>query len=104
MDAGDVRRVLDEVEKLPSGLFSKRPAEPTEPRHVDTSSRSARPCTEVETGKVPLIFVHSAPRTSSTWFWDKSRRRPSALCYYEPFNEVAAWISPAEASVVSGAS
>jgi hypothetical protein len=32
------------------------------------------------------VFIHSSPRTSSTWFWLKFREVPSTLCYYEPFS------------------
>jgi glycosyltransferase involved in cell wall biosynthesis/tetratricopeptide (TPR) repeat protein len=33
-----------------------------------------------------LIFIHAAPRTSSTWFWSKFREHPATLCYFEPFD------------------
>jgi len=39
------------------------------------------------------IFIHSAPRTSSTWFWARFRALPDALCFYEPFNEGQTWLT-----------
>ena len=46
----------------------------------------------------PLVFIHAAPRTSSTWFWSRFREHSSTLCYYEPFNSVLAEITPETAS------
>ena len=42
----------------------------------------------------PPVFIHAAPRTSSTWFWLKFRELPSTLCYYEPFNYALNWMTP----------
>lgn len=36
---------------------------------------------------MPLVFVYSSFRTSSTWFWSALRKNPSLTCYYEVFNE-----------------
>lgn len=35
----------------------------------------------------PPIFLHSSFRTSSTWLWNKLRRLPNVMAYYEVFNE-----------------
>jgi len=105
VDANDVRHILDDAEHLPTGApHQPSRTEPTETPLVDKLSVPLVPEQVSTPDLASLIFIHSAPRTSSTWFWDKFRGLPSTLCYYEPFNEVAAWISPAEAAVVSGAS
>ena len=39
------------------------------------------------------VFIHAAPRTSSTWFWLKFRELPSTLCFYEPFNHSLNWMT-----------
>jgi chromosome segregation ATPase len=39
------------------------------------------------------IFVHSSWRVASTWFWERFRRDPKYLAYYEIFNERLADIS-----------
>ena len=41
----------------------------------------------------PAVFIHSAPRASSTYFWSKFRELPGALCFYEPFNEEQGWLT-----------
>jgi hypothetical protein len=38
-------------------------------------------------------FIHAAPRTSSTWIWSRFREPAGACCFYEPFNQVLAWLS-----------
>jgi GR25 family glycosyltransferase involved in LPS biosynthesis/glycosyltransferase involved in cell wall biosynthesis len=50
----------------------------------------------------PPVFIHAAPRTSSTWFWLKFRELPSALCYYEPFNYALNWMTPERAESLGG--
>jgi hypothetical protein len=50
----------------------------------------------------PLVFIHSAHRTSSTWFWSKFREIPSTQCYYEPFNFTLQWITSEKASWLGG--
>jgi glycosyltransferase involved in cell wall biosynthesis len=51
---------------------------------------------------VQRVFIHAAPRTSSTWFWLKFRELPSTLCYYEPFNYALNWMTPARAESLGG--
>ena len=54
-------------------------------------------------GTAPLVFIHSAPRASSTWFWSKFRELPSTQCYYEPFNfSDMQWITPEKATWLGG--
>lgn len=36
---------------------------------------------------LPLLFLHSSFRTSSTWLWGKFRADPKRLCFYEVFHE-----------------
>jgi glycosyltransferase involved in cell wall biosynthesis/SAM-dependent methyltransferase len=48
----------------------------------------------------PIVFIHAAPRTSSTWFWSKFRALPSTLCYYEPFNDKLIWLTPDRAATL----
>lgn len=50
----------------------------------------------------PLVFIHSAHRASSTWFWSKFRELPSTYCFYEPFNFTLQWITTEKASWLSG--
>ena len=47
------------------------------------------------------VFIHSAPRTSSTWFWSRFRALPSTLCYYEPLNDKLAWLTAERAATLS---
>ncbi len=42
-------------------------------------------------------FLHSSWRTGSTYLWDLFRRDGAALCYYEPFHEDLATLSPQRA-------
>src|SRR5215813_1015713 len=44
------------------------------------------------------VFIHAAPRTSSTWFWSRFRANPATCCYYEPFNEGLVYLTPSEAN------
>jgi hypothetical protein len=39
------------------------------------------------------VFIHSLFRTSSTYIWNKFRRNPKNLCYYEPFHHVLATLT-----------
>ncbi len=50
------------------------------------------------------VFIHSSPRTSSTWFWLKFRELPSTLCYYEPFSYTIGTLWPEHASTLGGSS
>jgi len=36
---------------------------------------------------LPIVFLHSSFRTSSTWLWGKFRADSRRLCFYEPFQE-----------------
>ncbi len=36
------------------------------------------------------LFLHSAFRSGSTWFWNRFRRAAGTCAYYEPFNEALA--------------
>ena len=47
-----------------------------------------------------LVFIHAAPRTSSTWFLEKFRECSSTLCYYEPFNHILNWLTPEVAATL----
>ena len=52
--------------------------------------------TAKDTTQAPTrVFLHSAPRTSSTWFWSRFRALPETLCYWEPFNEWLGTVSEA---------
>jgi hypothetical protein len=42
----------------------------------------------------PALFLHSAFRSGSTWFWNRFRQTASACAYYEPFNEGLAGLTP----------
>ncbi|HXP96417.1 MAG TPA: hypothetical protein VN809_06870 [Telmatospirillum sp.] len=44
----------------------------------------------------PALFLHSAFRSGSTWFWNKFRQSPHVCAYYEPFNEALATLDPAQ--------
>jgi glycosyltransferase involved in cell wall biosynthesis len=59
----------------------------TKPTALDTRQQSIKP-----------VFIHAAPRTSSTWFWLKFRELPSTLCFYEPFNHSLNWMTPDRAA------
>lgn len=41
------------------------------------------------------VFIHALFRTGSTYLWDKLRRRPDFVCYYEPFHHILATVSSA---------
>ena len=40
------------------------------------------------------IFVHAMFRTGSTYIWNKFRRLPRYVCYYEPFHQLLSGITP----------
>ncbi len=42
----------------------------------------------------PAIFLHSAFRSASTWFWSRFRALPGTLAYYEPFHEMKGSLTP----------
>ncbi|WP_146002835.1 hypothetical protein [Telmatospirillum siberiense] len=42
----------------------------------------------------PALFLHSAFRSGSTWFWNRFRKAAGTCAYYEPFNEVLASLDP----------
>ena len=60
--------------------------------------RAASP--QIKQRTAPPVFIHAAPRTSSTWFWSKFRAVPSTLCYYEPFNDKLVWLTPDRANTL----
>jgi tetratricopeptide (TPR) repeat protein len=62
------------------------------PRADHSGQRAAQ-----ERSAVSPIFIHSSWRASHTWFWLKFRRHSSTLCFYEPFHEVLATLTPSEA-------
>ena len=123
IDGDDVRRVLDDAERLASG--EARASAPIVPRRAEKPGAMAAaigsggmvceaahkiPYTRVTAAPLPRpaqimkktappVFIHSAPRTSSTWFWAKFRELPSTLCFYECFNEAMAWLDRDQASV-----
>jgi hypothetical protein len=114
VDAGDVRRVLDDIERLAwsepetAGRDARQPrlascAKPSENPKPCVTALSAVPSAAAVTRTAPLIFIHSAPRTSSTWFWAKLRDLPSTCCYYEPFNEELEWLSRDRAATIGAA-
>jgi Flp pilus assembly protein TadD len=43
------------------------------------------------------VFIHSSWRTGKTWFSFLFRHFPETTCFYEPFNESLAGLTPAEA-------
>jgi len=50
----------------------------------------------------PPVFIHAAPRTSSTWFWLKFRELTATLCYYEPFTFSLNWLTPERVATIGG--
>jgi hypothetical protein len=40
------------------------------------------------------IFIHSLFRTGSTYIWNKFRENPNYYCYYEPFHQILAQVTP----------
>lgn len=54
---------------------------------------NAAPASGSKGAMAPLVFIHAAPRTSSTWFWTKFRALPSVIGYYEPFNASLNWLT-----------
>jgi hypothetical protein len=42
----------------------------------------------------PPIFLHSAFRSGSTWFWNRFRETTGVHAYYEPFNEIRKVLTP----------
>jgi FkbM family methyltransferase len=66
------------------------------PREISGSDAMAEwmhPAAQVVRRDAALVFIHAAPRTSSTWFWSKFREHSSTLCFYEPFNSDLGWIT-----------
>ena len=61
------------------------------------STPSAAPQTAVP------VFIHSSPRTASTWFWLKFREFPSTLCYYEPFSYTIESLTAERVLAIKGA-
>src|SRR5690348_7316763 len=49
---------------------------------------------------IPLVFIHSSWRTSSTWAWLKFRGLSETIGYYEPFHGLMATRTRAEAKSV----
>lgn len=43
----------------------------------------------------PALFLHSAFRSGSTWFWNRFRLASGTCAYYEPFNEALAVLDSA---------
>src|SRR5262245_24895950 len=69
---------------------------------VDAKPESCRVSQQFLTELAPLVFIHSAHRASSTWFWSKFRDLSSTQCYYEPFNFSLQWITSEKASWLGG--
>jgi hypothetical protein len=42
----------------------------------------------------PALFLHSAFRSGSTWFWNRFRQETKVCAFYEPFNELLASLDP----------
>src|SRR5215813_6680732 len=61
---------------------------------VDMRSKSTPTSSHILRETAPLVFIHAATRTSSTWFWLKFRELSSTLCYYEPFSATLNWLTP----------
>lgn len=40
------------------------------------------------------VFVHALFRTGSTYLWNKFRQLPGYCCYYEPFHQILANVTP----------
>ena len=87
VDADEVRAILPGIEAL---VLPRGDAGPTA---MDT-----KPTHHIMQRTAPLVFIHAAPRTCSTWFWSKFRELPLALCFYEPFNEGNSWLTHARAA------
>lgn len=68
---------------------------------VDTRPKPMPASPQIMQRTAPLVFIHAAPRTSSTWFWSKFRALPSTLCYYEPFNDKLVWLTPDRANTIA---
>ena len=99
VDADDVRGVLDDVEKLPSGVLQQPSrSAPAEPRLVDQFSVPLVPAQENAPVAALPIFIHSSWRSSSTWFFFKFRKLSQTECFNEPFNEDLITISRSKAS------
>ncbi len=50
------------------------------------------------------IFIHSAWRTGSTYFWNKFRSSPAYLAYYEPFHESLETLTPSSIGAATSTS
>ena len=122
VDADDVRQVLEDAERLPSGKTEMKRCDAV--RMSLEGSCKVGPVTPVCGDRinqhdcqgggatkgsflssrqyvrraVAPIFIHSAPRTSSTWFWGRFRQLPSTLCFYEAFNEALGSIDRVQAA------
>lgn len=44
------------------------------------------------------LFLHSAFRSGSTWFWSRFRKASGTCAFYEPFNEAMATLDPQNAA------
>jgi GR25 family glycosyltransferase involved in LPS biosynthesis/glycosyltransferase involved in cell wall biosynthesis len=66
------------------------------------AEKLAKPTAPVGRQSIKPVFIHAAHRTSSTWFWLKFRELPSALCFYEPFNQALNWVTPARVERLGG--
>jgi GR25 family glycosyltransferase involved in LPS biosynthesis len=61
--------------------------------NLEANAELMLPFPQIMQRTAPVVFIHSAPRTSSTWFWAKFRELASTLCFYEPFNEGNTWLT-----------
>jgi hypothetical protein len=71
---------------------------------LPTKTQPLRSTSPIMQQTAPVVFIHAAPRTSSTWFWTKFRELSSTLCYYEPFTYSLNWLTPERVSTLGGAS
>lgn len=61
---------------------------------TELSSKDVRSPLSERTDAPTAIFVYSGFRAGSTWFWSKLRKFDTLRCYYEPFNEQLAFLTP----------
>lgn len=69
---------------------------------MNDHAANAAPASGSKGTTAPLVFIHAAPRTSSTWFWTKFRALPSVIGYYEPFNASLNWLTEDRVQIIVG--
>ena len=92
------RRLLDSG-KLPSHM-----SERVKKNIEFAAEKLSLPTPKIVRNERSPIFIHAAPRTSSSWFWLKFRELSSTLCYYEPFTYTLNWLTPERVATLGGGS